>query len=423
MSTNIDTVVIQDPTGDIIMDAVIKGRAMADQRVLNGLTGRQVSSISDLHIAKGEPITFRVAGDLEEFEATRKITEAEVHAFLKDKLRLELDETSAKYSLGRTPPEAKRGMAARGAHTWTIDTPDTGPLRVHVTLTASGYALGIRLLPAGPPALEALGLPASVTKLTRRRRGLTILAGPVGSGKSTTLAGLLEKINSMYARVIFTLDDAIEYRFEAKKSRFRQIEIGSAGQAPSYAMALSDLLQADPDIVVVSEARDPDAVEAAIQIAERGCWCILTTHLDSAPQVADRIIGAFPPAAQDRIKTSLAAVLQDVIVMNLVKTKNGKDRVVACEVMTRTSGTAQAILKPHEMSSETALLATIRNGKADGMQTMETALYGLVRRQIITKEVALENAIRKDDLIEMFARAEDPNESTGRDVGGGFNKA
>lgn len=399
------------PSGDIIFNAVVAARKMADQRVLNGLTGRQVSSVSDLHIAKGEPITLRINGELENLQGEsvaepHRITEQEIAAFLRDHLNLELSDDTREHM--RALPI--RGMTSRGANTWTIDTEETGRLRVHVTFTDAGYAIAIRLLPSEPPALAALGLPPFVNKLPKRTRGLSILAGGTGSGKSTTLAGVIEVINHTVGRIIYMYDDYIEYRFTPDKSRFRQIEIGANGHAPTYVAALEEVLVGDPDIVVISEAREPAALDAAIQIAERGKWCILTTHLERATQVADRFVGAFPPDSQQRIRTSLAATLQDVIVMSLPRTKDGKQRVAACEILTRTEGLAQAILDPHEVSTEAALKNIIQGGANDGMQLMEDALYRLcVDKQMISEEEALEKALRPEELAE---RLKSPRSNT-----------
>lgn len=408
------------PTGDIIFDAVVAARSLADQRVLNGLTGRQVSSVSDLHIAKGEPITVRINGELETLPQgdgpeAEAVTEQQVVAFLREKLNLDLGENDRE--TGRLHPvSAPRGLGARGANTWTLDTEETGRLRVHVTNTDNGYAVAIRLLPSEPPNLAALGLPPFIGNLTKRQRGLTIVAGGTNTGKSTLLAAILEIINQTRGRVIYTYDDYIEYRFTPNKSRFRQVEVGAPGHAPTYGDALSETLVGDPDIVVISEARDPAALDAAIQIAERGKWCILTTHLERATQVADRIVGAFPPDSQDRIRTSLAATLQDVIVMSLPRTEDGSRRVAACEILTRTEGMTQAILKPHEVSTDAALKNIIQSGKNDGMQLMEDALQALVAKQIISREEALEKALRPEEMRERLgdrARTEPPKAELG----------
>jgi twitching motility protein PilT len=368
-----------DPNGDVILHAIRESRKLADKHIIAGLEGRSVSAVSDVHIAAKEPITLRINGDLISVDPERPITAKQIEAFIKDTLNV--NET-----------------AAIGAETVMYESDETGTIRVHITETIDGAALAIRLLPTDPPSLSALNMPKAVNEMPAKRRGLACVVGPTGSGKTTLLGAVTNEINKTRGAMIVTIDEGVEFRHRSDKSRVRQIEVGANKQAPTYRDALKNLLRADPDVVIVSECRDPESLEAALMIAEAGRRCVITVHVDSATGIVDRIVGAFPAEAQPQVRVQLAATLTEVVVMRLVPTRNGKSRVPACEIMLRTEGLASAILSPNEQSTEAALKNLIEQGANKGMILMEDSLLDLVADGIVDLEVAREYAIRPSDF-------------------------
>lgn len=368
-----------EANGDVILHAIRESRKLADQHIISGLEGRSVSAISDVHLAAKEPITLRINGDLISVNPERPITNAEVEAFIKDVLGV-------------------KASAVSGAETVMYESEETGTIRVHITETVDGSALAIRLLPTDPPALSALKMPKPVNDMPEKRRGLACVVGPTGSGKTTLLGAVTNEINNTRGAMVVTIEEGVEFRHKSKKSRIRQIEVGANKQAPTYRDALKNLLRADPDVVIVSECRDPESLEAALMIAEAGRRCIITVHVDSATGIVDRIVGAFPAAAQPQVRVQLAATLTEVVVMRLVPTKNGKSRVPACEILLRTEGLASAILDPEEQSTEAALKNLIETGASKGMILMEDSLLDLVAQGVIDLDVAREYAIRPADF-------------------------
>ena len=245
-------------------------------------------------------------------------------------------------------------------------------LRIHGFRSAAGCALAVRLLNKGIPALNALHLPPVVGMLAQRDRGLVIFAGPTGSGKSTSLAALIEGINTTAARRIITIEDPIEYRHESNRSLITQREIGR--DAPSFSSALLGALRADPDVIMVGEMREIATMRAALTAAETGHLVLTTLHTGSAVQTIERIIDAFGGSEQSQVRSQLAQSLSAVVCQHLIPRKHGPGRRAAVEVLLVNDAVRSMIRE-----SKTHLIHNVMTtGRRSGMQTLEHHLNELV---------------------------------------------
>lgn len=245
------------------------------------------------------------------------------------------------------------------------------------------YAAAIRLVGTSIPAPNQLGIPDSVLELTKRKRGLVLVTGPTGSGKSTTLASLIDLINSNSNLHIITLEDPIEYLHQHKKSIVNQREIGL--DTFSYQDALRAALREDPDVILVGEMRDLETIAIAITAAETGHLVFSTLHTIGAANTVDRIIDVFPPHQQQQIRIQLASVLEAVVSQQLIPSSDGAGRVAAFEVMHANSAIRNLIreAKAHQITT------IIQTNRKLGMQTMDEAIYNLY----INKKIDAEQAI------------------------------
>ena len=230
--------------------------------------------------------------------------------------------------------------------------------------------------------IETLGLPPVIRSFARKPRGLVLVTGPTGSGKSTTLASLINEINETRDEHIMTIEDPIEFLHGHKRCIVNQRELG--GDAQSFALALKAALRQDPDVILVGEMRDMETIGTALTAAETGHLVFATLHTQDAPQTIDRIIDVFPPAQQGQVRAQLAIGLQGIVTQTLVPTADGRGRCVAAEVLVPTPGVRNLIRegKTHQIYS------LIQTGAAHGMQTMDASLAGLVRAGTITMAVA-----------------------------------
>ena len=227
------------------------------------------------------------------------------------------------------------------------------------------------------PKPEDLGIPSSVVELTSKKRGLVLVTGPTGSGKSTTLASLINIINENYNSHIITLEDPIEYLHKHKKAIVNQREIGNDSQ--SFASALRSALRQDPDVILVGEMRDLDTISIAVTAAETGHLVFSTLHTIGAANTIDRIIDVFPPYQQQQIRIQLATVVECIISQQLIPLSSGSGRVAAYEVMHANSAIRNLIreAKAHQIQS------VMQTNKKSGMQTMDDALYELYAKRMI----------------------------------------
>jgi twitching motility protein PilT len=268
-----------------------------------------------------------------------------------------------------------------------------GRFRVNVFRQRGSLAVAVRILNLSIPSPADLGIPPGVVALTEKKRGLVIVTGPTGSGKSTTLASLIDTINRQYAYHIITLEDPVEYLHRHGKSIVNQREMGS--DSHDYASALRAALREDPDVILVGEMRDLETISIAVTAAETGHLVFSTLHTIGAANTIDRIIDVFPPYQQQQIRTQLADVLEGVISQQLLPKKNTGGRVAAIEVMLVNNA-----VRHHIREAKTFQIASVmQTSRKLGMQTMDDALYDLYAGNQVTGEHALQYAQDKPALM------------------------
>ena len=271
----------------------------------------------------------------------------------------------------------------KGEVDYAYSIPDLGRYRVNIFKQRGTYAAAIRLVDTQIPKPEKLGLPPSVVDLTNRKRGLVLFTGPTGSGKSTSLASLMDVINTNYSDHIITLEDPIEYLHTHKKAIVNQREIGL--DTNSYADALRVVLREDPDVILVGEMRDLETISIALTAAETGHLVFSTLHTIGAASTIDRVIDVFPPHQQQQTRIQLAGVLEAIISQQLIPKADGHGRVAAFEVMIANSAIKNLIREAKTHQAQTI----IQTNRKAGMQTMDDALYDLYMRRLISAENAI----------------------------------
>lgn len=270
-----------------------------------------------------------------------------------------------------------------------------GRFRVNIYKQRNSTALAIRVISLDMPTLDSLGYPETLKDICNLKRGLVLVTGPTGSGKSTTLAALINEINSNRESHIITIEDPIEFLHKHNKSIVNQREIGK--DTLSYERALKAALRDDPDVILIGEMRDLETISTAITAAETGHLVFSTLHTIGAAKTIDRIVDVFPPHQQEQIKIQLASVLQIIISQQLVETVDG-DRNAALEIMVATPAIKNLIRegKTHQIES------SIQTGSKYGMRTMDMELANLYREGIITQETAMNSAIDREILSRLL---------------------
>ena len=253
-------------------------------------------------------------------------------------------------------------------------------------------AAAIRLLPEQVPSLESLHLPPALSMLTDRRQGLVLLTGPTGCGKTSTLAALVDRVNTRRRDHIITIEDPIEYQHPNRSSLVEQIELGR--DTPSFAQAVRSVLRQDPDVIMIGEMRDSDTMAAALTAAETGHLVLTSLHTNDAAQTVSRILDTFPTGYQSQIRQQLSLALLAVISQQLLPAANGAGRYPAVEILVATGATRNLIRR----GDDHQLRANIETGRADGMMTMEQSLVELVRANRITRETAFAHCYHPEDL-------------------------
>ncbi|MDD6331911.1 MAG: type IV pilus twitching motility protein PilT [Clostridium sp.] len=330
---------------------------------------------SDIHFAAGIPPKLRINGKLVglEMDPLNPAAVAEVlGSVMNDK--------------------QKKVLRERGEVDFSYAHQSCGRFRVNVYMDRGNMAGAFRRVDTVIPRPDQLGIPSSVVELYKRRRGLVLVTGPTGSGKSTTLASIINKANENRSDHIITLEDPIEYVHNHKKAIVNQREVGM--DTLSYNNALRAALREDPDIILVGEMRDYETISIAVTAAETGHLVFSTLHTIGAASTIDRIIDVFPPHQQQQIRTQLSMVLVGVISQQLLPTADGKGRVAAFEVMIANPAIRSLIrdAKTHQIQ------ATVQTSKAQGMITMDDALYDLYQGGVISRDMALTYAQEVDAL-------------------------
>lgn len=321
---------------------------------------------SDIHITAGSPPMMRVHGvltQMSDLSLTPEITERFVKEITNEyqyKRLQEAGEVDFSYSI--------RGLSR---------------FRVNAYKQRGSFAIAFRIISQDIPKFETLGLPPVLKDFTKLNKGLVLVTGPTGSGKSTTLASLIDIINSERNLHIITLEDPIEYLHRHKKSIVNQREIGNDTQ--SFAAALRAALREDPDVILVGEMRDLETISIALTAAETGHLVFSTLHTVGAAKTIDRIIDVFPPYQQQQIRVQLSTVLQAVVSQQLLTRRDGRGRVVAVEVMIANAAIRNLIREAKTYQIQSIIQTHTKNG----MITMEQSLVDLYKRGLITREDAI----------------------------------
>ncbi|MDE2491709.1 MAG: type IV pilus twitching motility protein PilT [Elusimicrobia bacterium] len=337
------------------------------------------SGASDIHLVIGRPPLMRLNGEIMEIPGFPKINAEEskrlVYSILYEEQRAKFEENW----------ELDCSFAVSGLSRF----------RVNVLLQKNGVEAVMRVVNSKIPTPEQLRLPKAVTDLADLPRGLVLVTGPTGSGKSTTLASLIELINQKYSDHVLTIEDPIEFVYESKKAIFRQREVGQ--NTKSFTNALRSALRQDPDVVLVGELRDLETIQLAITAAETGHLCFGTLHTQDAPSTIDRIIDVFPPHQQTQVRVQLAVVLQAVVAQQLLSRKDGEGRVAAREIMVMTPAISNLIRegKTH------MIYQAIDTGAKHGMISMDKALSELVRQGLVNPDEALSRASNQETFKQL----------------------
>ena len=270
--------------------------------------------------------------------------------------------------------------------------PGVARFRVNCFFQRGSVSAAFRLIPQDVPALDSLGVPPVLRDLTRKPRGFVLVTGPTGSGKSTTLAAMIDAINQEREDHILTIEDPIEFLHHHKRSIVNQREIGS--DAPDFALGLRAALRQDPDVILVGEMRDLETISTALTAAETGHLVFATLHTQSTSQTVDRIIDVFPAEQQGQVRTQLSIALQGIVTQQLLPTIDGKGRTVACEVLIPTPAIRNLIRegKTHQ------IYGAVQTSGAVGMQTMDADLARLVRGGKISRALAEQRASVPEEL-------------------------
>jgi twitching motility protein PilT len=347
---------------------------------------------SDLHLTTGTPPVVRLNGVLHRLDYPKlepDQLQRMIYSILtqKQRERLEQDlELDVSYAL-----------------------PGKGRFRVNVYFQRDALGAAFRMIPFEIKSIEQLGLPRQVEDFARLPRGLVLVTGPTGSGKSTTLAALVDIVNNERDEHIMTVEDPIEFLHKHKRCVVNQREVGH--DTHSFADALKHVLRQDPDVILVGEMRDLETIQTALTAAETGHLVFATLHTQDAPQTIDRVIDVFPPFQQQQVRVQLAVTLQGVVTQQLLPTPERTGRVAAAEIMVATPAIQNLIreAKIHQIYS------SMQAGAKHGMHTMDQHLSELVRAGRITYETAADRCHSVDELNRMLNRG---NGGTGRAAGG-----
>ena len=338
---------------------------------------------SDLPLTAGAPPTIRLHGDLIRLVdypiLSPRALQGMIYAILPQKMRERLEgelELDMSYAL-----------------------PGKARFRVNVYYQRDSIGAAFRLIPYEIKTVESLGLPSVVSDLARYPRGFVVVTGPTGSGKSTSLAGMVDIVNRERSAHIMTVEDPIEFLHKHQQCIVNQREVGS--DTHSFAQALKHVLRQDPDVILVGEMRDLETISTAITAAETGHLVFATLHTQDAPQTIDRIIDVFPPHQQQQVRVQLATTLQGVVTQQLLQTADGRSRAVACEVLICTPAVRNLIRegKVHQIYS------IMQAGGRFGMQTMDQALANLVKEGKISQQLAYERSHDPEELNRLIGGA------------------
>ena len=334
---------------------------------------------SDLHLSSGMAPLIRLSGRLAPAGDFPKLTADETRTIAQSLLN---DEQRERFEQDQDID-------------FSFLVPGLARFRCCVYTQRGAVSIALRVVPVAIPALESLGLPPIIPRLAQRPQGLVLVTGPTGSGKSTTLAAMIDLINSTSPKHIVTIEDPIEFVHEGKMSLIDQREISS--DTPSFGRALRSVFRQDPDVVLIGEMRDLETISTALTLAETGHLTLATLHTNSCAQTIHRIIDSFPASQQDQIRSQLSLVLEAVITQTLLPLIQG-GRILAAEIMIATPAVRNLIRdgRVHQ------IYGAIQAGQTYGMRTMNQSLAELVGKKLIAKEVALARSPMPEEILKLI---------------------
>ena len=337
---------------------------------------------SDLHMVVGSPATFRIDGSLEAADGDGLLAAQDINeAFLQ-----------------LTTPEEREHFHRHLELDFGYTLPDVGRLRCNAAQQRGSISLAVRLLPPKIPTIDELELPAICRELATKPRGLVIITGPTGSGKSTTLAAMIQHLNFNETRHIVTIEDPIEYVYTSIKCAVTQRQLGS--DTLSFANALKHILRQDPDVILVGEMRDPDTADAVLTIAETGHFILTTGHAPSATQAIERVIDLFPPHQRHLAQVRLASLLVAGLCQVLVPRADGSGRIAAVEIMLGIPP-VKALIREGKIYQ---LPNVIRTHRDIGMISLDEALVSLYLKGTITGESVLDYCNDRQEVEKLIGK-------------------
>ncbi len=338
---------------------------------------------SDLHLSAGSKPVLRVKGELQRLPDYPKLTPDGNRDML--------------YRILSTEQQKQLEVGRQIDLSYSI--PGVARFRVNMYFQRKALGAAFRLVPTELKTLEDLGLPTTLYEMANKPRGLVLVTGPTGSGKSTTLAALVHYINRTRAEHILTIEDPIEFLHFHDRSIVNQREIGP--DAPSFSEGLRAALRQDPDVILLGEMRDLETISTALTAAETGHLVFATLHTQSASQTIDRIIDVFPAEQQSQIRIQIASTLQGVVAQALMPKADGTGRVAAVEVLVPDDAVRNLV----RQGKVEQIYSILQTSTGRGMQTMEQALVELTLKGVITRDVALSRSSRRDQLVGLLERA------------------
>jgi twitching motility protein PilT len=337
---------------------------------------------SDLHISVASPPVVRVRGEVERLEDYDPFTSEDTQQLL--------------YRI--LSSEQQKQLEIKRQLDFSHSVPGLARFRVNVYFQKESVGAAFRMIPDELKTLEELGIPSTLHQLAEKPRGIVLVTGPTGSGKSTTLAALIDEINRNRAEHILTIEDPIEFLHRHKRCIVNQREIGP--DATTFAEALRAALRQDPDVILVGEMRDLETISTALTAAETGHLVFGTLHTQSAPSTIDRIIDVFPPEQQEQVRIMIANSLQGVVTQTLLPTADGVGRVPALEVLLPDDAVRNLI----RQGKVEQIYSVMQTNTSRGMQTMEQSLADLVQRNVVKLDDALSRSSRPAQLIGLLER-------------------
>jgi len=337
---------------------------------------------SDLHMVVGSPATFRIDGYLEAADGVASLTAEDINEGF----------------LQMTTPEEREQFHQHLELDFGYTLPDVGRLRCNAAQQRGSISLAIRLLPPKIPTIDELGLPQICKELVLKPRGLVIITGPTGSGKSTTMAAMIQYLNTNETRHVVTVEDPIEYIYSSIKCAITQRQLGT--DTLSFANALKHILRQDPDVILVGEMRDPETADAVLTVAETGHLILTTGHAPSATQAIERVIDLFPPHQRHLAQVRLASLLVGGLCQALVPRADGSGRVAAVEIMLGVPA-VKALVREGKVYQ---LPNVIRTHREIGMISLDEALVSLYLKGDITGEIVLDYCNDRSEVEKLIGK-------------------